>query len=275
MPLRWFRRAPPPRLIDDAIWTQAVAGVPAARRRSAADLDRLRALSEDFLRSKTISGARGFEVTAAVRAAIALQACLPVLELGLRAYDDFIEIVVYPAQFKVHRRQVDDAGVVHEAHEWLAGEAMQGGPVVLSWEDAAPHQDDGAANVVMHEFIHKLDMIDGDADGVPPLPAGQRQRWQRVLDACYDDFCDRLDRLERSIPPDIDPESAEADDWYLDLILDPYAATDPAEFFAVCGEVFFDRPAALHQMYPEWYQLLARFFRHDPMTDESAAMQHN
>ena len=235
---------------------------------------RLRALSEQFLREKTISGARGFEVTALVRAAIAVQACLPVLALGIAGYRDFVEIVVYPAQFKVPRRNTDDAGVVHESEDWLAGEAMAGGPVVLSWEDVAPDREDTGANVVVHEFVHKLDMLDGEADGIPPLPAALRARWETTLDAAYGDFCDRLDALERDIPPDMDPESEEADEWYLSLPLDPYAATDPAEFFAVSGEQFFIDPAALQQAFPDWYRLLCEFFRQVPYAAPDGAAQH-
>ena len=133
MPLRWFRRTDPVRQIDDPLWRQAVDGLPAAGMLAPASLARLRELCEQFLQAKTITGARGFEVTPLVRAAIAVQACLPVLELGLGGYHDFVEVVVYPAQFRVPRRNTDEAGVVHESVEWLAGEAMDGGPVVLSW----------------------------------------------------------------------------------------------------------------------------------------------
>ncbi len=268
MPLRWFKRTAPPCLIDDVSWSQAVAGLNTTLILPEAALPRLRALSEQFLRDKTITGVRGFEVTPLVRTAIALQACLPVLELGLAGYHDFVEIVVYPAQFRVPRRQTDDAGVVHETEDWLAGEAMEGGPVVLSWEDVAPDRTDLGSNVVVHEFVHKLDMLDGEADGIPPLPAAQRARWAQTLHEAYDDFCAQLDRLERSIPRHIDPESAAADDWYRSLPLDPYAATDTAEFFAVSGEVFFFDPAALQQAFPAWFSLLCQFFRQDPLTKE-------
>ena len=119
MRLPWFPRRPQAPLIDDADWAQAGAGVPAVALLSAEAQARLRALCDAFLRAKTVSGARGLRVTPLVRATIAVQACLPVLELGLGAYRDFVEIVVYPAQFRVPRRQTDDAGVVHETEEWL------------------------------------------------------------------------------------------------------------------------------------------------------------
>ena len=275
MPLRWFKRATPGDQIDDRCWAHAIAGLPVVAAMAEPAQTRLRALSEQFLREKTISGARGFEVTALVRAAIAVQACLPVLALGLAGYRDFVEIVVYPAQFKVPRRNTDEAGVVHESEDWLAGEAMEGGPVVLSWEDVAPDREDMRANVVVHEFVHKLDMLDGEADGVPPLPMTLRARWETTLNEAYDDFCDQLDALERDIPPDMDPESEDADDWYLSLPLDPYAATDPAEFFAVSGEQFFIDPVALQQAFPDWYRQLCDFFRQVPYPASAAASQHS
>lgn len=262
MPLSWFARRPP--AIDDDRWRQVLESFPFAGHLSADDLARLRALCEQFLRRKTVSGAHDFRVTPEVRAAIAFQACLPALNLGLAGYDDFVEIVVYPAQFLVPRRQTDDAGVVHESVEALAGEAMDGGPVVLSWEDVATGPREHGTNVTIHEFVHKLDLADGEADGIPPLPASRRRRWRETLEQAHDAFCDELDRIERAIPRHVDPESATADRWYARLPLDPYAATDAAEFFAVSGESFFVAPELLAEAFPDWYRELADFFRQDP-----------
>jgi Mlc titration factor MtfA (ptsG expression regulator) len=104
-------------------------------------------------------------------------------------------------------------------------------------------------NVVVHEFAHKLDMLSGEADGVPPLHSGMRvPEWVAAFDAAYDDLVDRLDRGE--------------DPW-----LDPYAAEDSAEFFAVCAEMFFDVPDRLHAEYSDVYDQLARFFKQDPAAD--------
>lgn len=267
MPLRWFANKPP--AIDDALWDGVLDAFPYAGHLSANDLARLRALCEEFLRRKTVSGAHDFEVTPEVRATIAFQACLPVLHLGLAAYDDFVEIVVYPAQFLVPRQRTDDAGVVHESVDALAGEAMDGGPVVLSWQDVAPGADAYGTNVTIHEFVHKLDLADGEADGIPPLPPSRRQRWRDALEHAYDAFCDELDRIERAIPRHVDPESAAADRWYAHLPLDPYAATDEAEFFAVSGEAFFVAPDLLAEAFPDWYRELVAFFRQDPLLPPS------
>ena len=270
MALPWFRRNDA--RIDDATWEATRRSMPFADHLGDADIARLRALCDAFLATKTISGTHGFEPTPVVACTIAFQACLPVLELGLGAYADFVEIVVYPDQFLVPRRRTDDAGVVHESTEALAGEAMDGGPVVLSWADVAPGDDPDDAptwNVTIHEFVHKLDMADGEADGVPPLPPGRRRRWVEVLGEAYDAFCDEVDRVEDAIPRHVDPESPEADAYYGRLALDPYAATDPAEFFAVSGEAFFVAPDVLAGAFPDWYRELAAFFRQDPLTPPS------
>ena len=258
--------------IDDTLWRNALEAFAFCSHLDEAAQARLRSLCESFLAGKTISGAQGFEPTPQVCTAIALQACLPVLELGLDGYADFVEIVVYPDQFLVPRRHTDDAGVVHESTEALAGEAMDGGPVVLSWADVSPDIEPGEQarfNVTIHEFVHKLDMADGEPDGIPPLPPARRRRWARVLQTSYEAFCDELDRVERAIPRHIDPESEAADRWYARLPMDPYAATDPAEFFAVSGEMFFVAPAVLADAYPLWYSELAAFFHQDPLGHES------
>ena len=157
--------------LPDALWADTLAAYPFLRQHTATEQNQLRLLSGKFLQSKEFSGAHGLEVTDGMAVAIAAQACLPVLHLGLGWYDDFTGIVVHPGAMLAKRMQVDAAGVVHHYREALLGEAMQGGPVTLSWQAVA----DSAAsavlgqNVVVHEFIHKIDMRDGQANGCPPL----------------------------------------------------------------------------------------------------------
>src|SRR5512134_373944 len=169
--------------IGDALWHEAthrLAFIP--------QTPKLRELALLFLSEKEFSGAHGLEVTDAMRVAIAAQACLPILELGLDWYAGFTGIVVYPGDFRVRRSEVDEDGVVHEWHDELAGEAMPGGPVVISWDAAAY---DRQINVV----IHKLDMVDGAADGMPPLhPGMQRRAWMRAFEEAYQGFCDAVER---------------------------------------------------------------------------------
>ena len=274
--------------LDDTVWRDTLAAMPWLGHLDAAGLARLRELSAGFLAAKTVTGAGGFEVDDRVRVAIAAQACLPILKLGLAAYDDFVEIVVYPDRFLVRRTEVDEAGVVHESTDELAGEAMERGPVVLSWPDADPSGNgdpkgeddpdadddpDGAGhrptrgwNVVIHEFAHKLDMLDGDPDGVPPLPARRRAAWVREIEGAWASFCGMLDRLEAAIPRHVDPESPQGEAWYASLPLDPYAATDVSEFFAVAAEAFFVDPEPLADVFPELYRMLAGYFGQDPLS---------
>ncbi|GMV00890.1 MAG: zinc-dependent peptidase [Burkholderiaceae bacterium] len=252
--------------IDVAQWQRITASLPFLGHLDEAERALLKGQCEAFLAAKAFSGAAGFVIDDQVRIAIALQACLPALHLGLSGYRDFVEIVVYPDRFVAPRKEIDEAGVMHEYDDELAGEAMQGGPVVLSWPDADPAGGHAGYNVVIHEFAHKLDMLDGSPDGAPPLPAGMRARWTHTMTTAYEDFCTRLDRIEAAIPRHVDPESAAADAWYDGLPLDPYAATDPGEFFAVAAETFFTAPQALAHAYPALYALFRDYFRQDPLT---------
>jgi Mlc titration factor MtfA (ptsG expression regulator) len=224
--------------IDDALWREAVRGLGFIP-----DDPKLREAALLFLAEKQLAGARGLELTDAMRVSIAAQACLPILELGLDWYSGFTGVVVYPGDFRVRRSETDEAGVVHEWDDELAGEAMPGGPVVLSWDAAA---NDPEMNVVIHEFAHKLDMLNGEADGVPPLHAGmERRAWVAALEQAYEGFCDAVERGK--------------DTW-----LDPYAAEHPSEFFAVISEAFFEHPAETQRRYPDFYGQLRRFYRQDP-----------
>jgi MtfA peptidase len=165
--------------IDDALWHEAthrLAFIP--------QTPKLRELALLFLSEKEFSGAHGLDVTDAMRVSIAAQACLPILKLGLDWYAGFSGIVVYPGDFRVRRSHTDEDGVVHEWDDELAGEAMPGGPVVLSWDAAA---NDPGMNVVIHEFAHKLDMLNGEADGLPPLHAGMdRAAWAAAFREAYE-----------------------------------------------------------------------------------------
>ena len=251
--------------IDAAAWASLQASLPCLRALDDADSARLRDLIADFLSGKAFSGTHGLVPDDSMRLMIAAQACLPVLHIGLDPYDDFVEIVVYPSAFAVRRKVTDGDGLVHEFDDVLAGEAMDAGPVVLSWDDVAGTARPPSTNVVIHEFAHKLDLADGEADGCPPMPRAARVRWLETLHAAYDAFVDALEALEDGLPPDMDPEGEEADAWYARLPLDPYAATDEAEFFAVAAEAFFVEPGSLADAYPALYACFVGYFRHDPL----------
>ncbi len=181
--------------IDEALWNRVVAQLPFLAGLPADDARRLRELAVLFLHEKEIAAAGGLELTDAIRLAIALQACLPILNLGLDFYDGWVGVVVYPGEFRVRRQELDDDGVMHEWDDELSGEAWPGGPVALSWEDvelgAAPAAAGGEPgyNVVIHEFAHKIDMLKGEADGFP-LPHADMDAgvWQRTLESAYARF---------------------------------------------------------------------------------------
>jgi MtfA peptidase len=250
--------------IEPATWQRLVDAMPYLRGFDSSDSERFRTLIAEFLTEKTVTGAQGLEIDDRIRLTIAAQACLPVLHMGLEPYSDFVEVIVYPSAFAVQRKLTDESGLVHEFDDVLAGEAMDKGPVVLSWEDIAG--DPGSpANVVVHEFVHKLDLADGVADGCPPMPARLRREWRSALADSYDRFVAELDAIEASIPRHIDPESDEADAFYAHLPLDTYAATDEAEFFAVAAESFFVEPDVLADAFPDLHRCFVAYFGADPL----------
>lgn len=250
--------------ISPELWRQVLDAHPFLAALTADESAQLLARSAWLLASKTINGAQDLEVTDAMRLSIAAQASLPILNLTPELYEGWDEIIVYPASFRIPRSRQDDDGVVHEYIEDAAGEAWEGGPLVLSWEDT--QWSDGGFNVVIHEFAHKLDLRSGFADGMPSLAAHPNlkpQVWRRVLDDSLDRFIAALDAVEAAIPHDVDPESEAADVWYGQLPMDPYAATDEAEFFAVSSEHFFVDPIPMRDALPEWYELLRAYYRQD------------
>lgn len=233
--------------IPDDLWHEAVNALPFLCRYSAPEFAHLRELVVLFLAAKSIVGARGHEVTPLQRVIIALQACVLVLNLDLDWYDGFENVIVYPGEFIPQWEWEDEAGVVHKNDAALAGESMPGGPVVLSWPDVAASADWQATgmNLVIHEFAHKIDMRNGEANGNPPLPADMSARkWRHAFEAAFQDFTTRVAGGE-------------------DTAIDPYAAEHPAEFFAVLSEVFFAEPELLRSQYRDVYAQLVRFYRQD------------
>ena len=250
---RWWRtrrdeRAVQRRAIPDPLWDAMLARLPFVAARDGATRDRLRRLASQFLDRKEFTGAQGFVVTDEIVLAVAVQACLPVLELGLDQYDGFIGIVMHADAVVAPREVTDEHGIVHAYDEELAGEAMEGGPLMLSWADVLPERraDESPYNVVIHEFAHVLDLRDGQADGVPLLSStAERHAWLEVLMPAYDRFCEQVV-------------------CGYDTVLDPYGAEAPDEFFAVASEAFFVAPAALKEEQPALYRLLASYYRQEP-----------
>ncbi|MCL2876926.1 MAG: zinc-dependent peptidase [Betaproteobacteria bacterium] len=236
--------------LPEGLWARIEARLPFLSWLPIEARSRLRTLSKDFLTEKEFYGARKLHLDDEIMLTIAVQACLPILNYrGLTAYRDWVGIVVYPGDFVVPQQIMDETGVVHEYEEILLGEARADGPVLLAWsDDGSP---DGV-NVVIHEFVHKLDMANngGDANGCPALPPGMsRKAWAEAFSAAYKRLC-RLD------------------DTGIETILDPYATDSPAEFFAVASEAFFETPMSLRADFPTVYAQLAAFYGLDTATGE-------
>ena len=250
----WYRR----RILDnesipDDLWKKTVAQLRFLRGLSPIELKRLRECVTLFLHAKQISGAHGLIVTEEMHVVIAAQACILILNLDLDYYDGWVEIIVYPGEFIRDYEYADEAGVVHHASEPVSGESWLGGPVILSWEDTIAAEAGVGYNVVIHEFAHKLDMLNGDANGSPPLHAGMSQQvWSEVFSKAYADFCVRVDAVEAMVI-----------DSHIDHEIDPYAAESPAEFFAVMSEAFFEVPLVVKLNFPAVYEQLALFYRQD------------
>ncbi|WP_374622514.1 zinc-dependent peptidase [Pandoraea sp.] len=244
--------------LDDAVWHEVVHALPFLARRNAADLDKLRVLATDFLASKHFSTAHDLPLTEAMCVSVAAQACLPILNLPSALYRGWTGIVLYPGEFLIRKTVQDEAGVVHDVAQEASGEAWEGGPVVLSWQDVQA-SDVLAYNVVIHEFVHKIDMEGGEADGVPPMLRRLHgdltpDIWCDVFDPAYEAFCHEV----ANVPDEHWDAFASAS------LLDPYAAEHESEFFAVCAEAFFVAPEAFHNEYPALYSLFSRYFLQDP-----------
>lgn len=247
--LRWLRARRAAPAIPDALWQATLARYPFLARRREAERSRLRELAAEFLATKEFHGAGGLAIDDEIALAIAAQAVLPVLHLGLRWYDDFVGVVVHPDEVVARRTATDDAGVVHDWDEVLAGEAMQGGPIMLNWHDVAQAGASAQAgfNVVIHEFVHKIDLRDGAADGCPPLRTrAARERWLALLRTEYARFREQVIVAERfgGPPP-----------W-----LDPYGATAIDEFFAVACEAYFVNRERFAQEFAELTALFDEFY---------------
>lgn len=236
------------RAIPEALWQLTLARFPFLAARSVADLGELRDMATLFLAEKEFSGTRGLVVSDEMAVAIAAQACLPALKLGLEWLDGFVGIVVHEDAVVARREREDEDGVVHAYDEELAGEAMSGGPVMLAWRDVDEAGLSAAEgyNVVVHEFAHVIDMRGGVTAGLDTVdPDSVRGLWLNALADEHERFADAVDREEETF-------------------LDPYGAEALEEFFAVAAEAFFVAPGELRAEEPRVYALLGEFFRQDP-----------
>lgn len=265
----WPRAWRPAPSIPDGLWAAQVARLPFLDHIPSIALDHLRTLSAHFLAEKEFHGAHGLVISDAMALTVSIQACLPLVGLkptntcplsSLDWYNDFVTIVMHRDAVMAHREQTDSTGVVHHYGEAVAGEAMAGGPVMLSWSDVqlAPSAMQQGHNLVIHEFAHKLDMrhlaAGSEPQGHPRLPVGflglpthQAQvHWAHTMQNAYRDFCEAVSAHQRF---------GEPAHW-----LDAYAASAPAEFFAVTCEAYFVQRQRFSGSFPRLLSLYDGFF---------------
>lgn len=230
-------------------WHAATANIPLLKNLSSAEKARLRQLSSLFLYQKTLVGVKNLPITRTMQIIIAAQACLQILNLGLDAFNGWIEIIVYPGAFKVNRNFTDANGLVHHENQNLSGESWERGPLILSWDTIEQESFSlvPGHNVIIHEFAHKLDMLNGRANGMPPLhPNMPIEIWTQTLSRAYELLNQKIEHFQNST-------------------INPYASTNPAEFFAVISEYFFTAPDILFEYCPDVYEQLKQYYRQDTL----------
>ncbi|OGT84454.1 MAG: hypothetical protein A3H91_05670 [Gammaproteobacteria bacterium RIFCSPLOWO2_02_FULL_61_13] len=242
---RWRRAQVQSRCrIDAALWDEAVSRTRPAQYLNPVDRSRLRDLASLFLHEKSIECAGGLGLTEGMRVRIACEVCIPILNLDLDYYRDWYALIVYPGEFIARHEYHDEAGVVHQDAEARSGESWEIGPVIISWGDVLAELP--GYSVIIHEMAHKLDLLDGAANGCPPLHPGMRRaEWTQVFSAAFGEMRRRVDAGEP-------------------VEMDEYALQDPGEFFAVASECFFSTPGVLNQEFPEVYEQLALYYRQRP-----------
>ena len=232
--------------VDESLWKWVKGSHPILARLNPEELESLKELAVRFIRKKTFENPEGMTLGEEMKYSIAVQACLPVLYLGLEWYDNWHTVVVVPKSFRQQHQVRDAAGVVHEWSERDVGESWDKGPVVLSLEDVEDSGWCDGDNVVIHEAAHRLDLTDGEMNGRPELPRDlPAKRWFDVMSSAFADFSRRVEKGKR-------------------IRIDEYAAENDAEFFAVLTEYFFETPGVLLKSYPEVYELFSIFYRQDP-----------
>ncbi len=232
-------------------WVEILeANVPIYQRLPADLRSKLHRYIQVFLATKSFEACGEIgEVTDEMRLLVAAQACLLLLNGRNGCFDALESVLLYPNAYKA--RESLYGGTDHdEEHHIRLGESWGTGSIVLSWHHVrhgASNDEDGH-NVVIHEFAHQLDQIDGWADGLPILKKRSLYpEWQRIFSAAYERHVQRTEDGRRTV-------------------IDSYGATNPAEFFAVATETFFEKPRVLHKKYPELYGQLARFYAVDPLS---------
>ena len=212
------------------------------------DRARLRDTIQILIAEKDWEGCRGLEMTDTIRVTVAALAGVMILGLSDFYFENVQTVLVYPSEYVVkQKRAIVGDLVLHEDSERL-GEAHHHGPIILSWDEvqANAREPGFGQNLVFHEFAHKLDMRNGEMDGTPDMPTRDLSaRWSRIMNEEFR----RLQRAERH---------------GRETLIDPYGASEPAEFFAVVTECFFDSPQAMKAEHPVLYELFGEYYHQDP-----------
>lgn len=222
--------------------------IPVYPRMAPALQGQLRRLVQQFLHQKKFVGCEGMDIDDEVRVTIAGQACLLLLNRPSRVYPRLHVVLVYPGAFIAARKQIDEAGVVTEAHQDLLGESWEDGRVVLAWDHVPRGEQDWAdgQNVVLHEFAHQLDSESGANNGAPYL--GSRSSYRNWADVLSRDFANLREHAA----------------YGQATVLDHYGADSPAEFFAVATETFFEKPYQMAEHHGELFAEFLKYYRVDP-----------
>lgn len=207
----------------------------------------LQQLIQLFMAKKRFVGCAGLEITDKMKVTIAAEACLLLLNQGWSVYPKLYSILLYPSAFRAERETRQEDGTVAMAGHNLLGESWSNGKVILSWDDVEAGVSDftDGHNVVLHEFAHQLDSESGAANGAPRLRNNSYKSWSKVLSENFEDLQWRSLKQQK-------------------LVMDEYGATNPAEFFAVATETFFEKPQQLYEKRPDLYAELSDYYQLDP-----------
>jgi hypothetical protein len=246
---QWLRRKPFP-----ATWLAVVeASLPVYSALSQEEKTRLCQLIQIFIARKRFYGCAGVVITDEIRITIAAQACLLLLNKGWNVYPKLTSVLVYPSAFSVNQERQQADGTVASGRHSLLGESWGNGRVILSWDDVEKGVSDftDGHNVVLHEFSHQLDAESGSTNGAPPLRRNSYQSWAKVFTENFESLKDMSLHGQGTV-------------------MDEYGATNPAEFFAVATETFFEKPHQLYEARPQLYDELSRYYQIDPRKWQSS-----